>query len=280
MQESDSIIEFLSDPWVLVQVLHFPGVLQQWLLAATAEVLRFQQQMSDFLFLPYPETWDPIVRILTYHINIFALSVEAGFQELQFMAEDHENEYSTKKAYEPCFERNDLDAILSRLMMLRSVKGQNFINFFKRVCWNKPNEACNQTLVQPQMLPPKCIHDSYLQYFQKIHSACGFTGNLLFSAKDIRSCALNCCDCEECFKMYGEIIKERSGFFKTLADCKDANLTKMSAFYDLHLKERFPDVEKELFSAHLLDKEILYLHWKLDAVSSKIKTNINPKLIT
>lgn len=265
-------MEFLSDPWVLVQVMHYPSVLYQWLTAATAEVLRFEQQISEFLFLPYPELWDPIVDQLSSKLDCFALSIDSGFQELQDLIIEHTNPTKIQSTFGLSFDKNSIDIFLSNLITYRSKNCQNVINFFKRLCWNDPSAPYNKSLVKPQ-LHPVCDFRNYKRHLQKINSASGFTGNLSFSAKEILSCESQACKCEKCLVMYREINKERNDFFKTLSDCKDMDTKKikMDQFYNDHLKKRFPNVKKELLMAHLVNKKLLYLKWKFEAIEGRIK---------
>lgn len=73
--------------------------------------------------------------------------------------------------------------------------------------------------------------------------------------------------------MFSRINKEKSDFFNTLSDCKDMDtLIKMVQFYNNHLKERFPNVKKkDVFLAQLVNKEILYLQWKFEAIEGRIQ---------
>jgi hypothetical protein len=270
MQECDTVMEFLSNPWVLVQVAHFPTVLYQWLMAATAEVLRYEQQMSDFQFLPYPKTWESMVDRFTAVIYFFAMFIDLGFEELQDLIFEHDNPTEFKSTGES-FGTKDLETFMSRLMKFRSEKGQNLINFFKRFSWNKPNETFNETLVRPTT-HPMCIFKSYKRHFRKINTASGLTGSLMFSAKDIQSCATQECDCEECSKMYCEIRKERIDFFKSLTDSKskDPMQTMMVKFFDDHLKARFPSMKmNKSILAHLVNKEMLYMQSKFIAIEGR-----------
>jgi hypothetical protein len=275
MQECDSVMEFLSDPWVLVQVAHFPTVLYQWLMAATAEVLRYEQQISDFQFLPYPEIWESMVDRFNGELYGFALFIDLGFEELQDLIFEHDNPTEIQSTFGESFGTKDLEMFMSRLMKFRSVKGIDFINFFKRFSWNKPNETFNETLVRPTTSHHMCAFKSYKRWFRKINLASGLTGSLLFSAKDIQSSATQECDCEECSKMYHEIRKERIDFFKSLTDSKimDPMQTMMVKFFNDHLKERFPGMKmNKSILAHLVNKEMLYLQSKFKAIDGRNTT--------
>jgi hypothetical protein len=272
MQECDTVMEFLSNPWVLVQVAHFPTVLYQWLMAATAEVLRYEQQISDFQFLPYPEIWESMVDRFTAEIYGFAMFIDLGFEELQDLIFEHDNPTEFQSTFGESFGTKDLETLMSRLMKFRSENGLHFINFFKRFSWNKPNETFNVTLVRPTTTHPMCAFKSHKRHFRKINAASGLTGSLMFSAKDIQSCATQECDCEECSKMYREIRKERMDFFKSLTDSKskDPMQTMMIKFFDDHLKERFPSMKmNKSILAHLVNKEMLYLQSKFIAIEGR-----------
>jgi hypothetical protein len=267
VQECDSVLEFLSDPLVLVQILHYPSVLHHWLMAAAAEVLRFEQQISEFVFIPYPEAMNSIMILLSAYMHTLGASIKRLFQYLEALVVDNLDRRNI--IYSSSFKIKGLEVFLSALQNFRSEKGQNVIKFFKRLSWQyTQEEKNNKSFKRPRMRHTKCRFQYYKKYFQNINSASGFTGNLLISAMDIQACELQYCQCEECLKMYGKIRKERRDFFKTVSATKDMITIqiKMIQFFDKNLKERLPGVKDKGFSAHLVNKEMLYLQWKYEAL--------------
>jgi hypothetical protein len=258
-------MEFLSSPRVLVQVMHFPGVLYQWLVAAHAEVLRFEKQITDFQFLPFPETCQENVKLLIIKLMNLKLYIDNGFEQLKNLILNHSVPNLLKS-----FNEHRLDWILSELIEVNSEQGQNDVKALKRSCWNDP---ANKGKL---MLPPKKCCYTYPHsklHFRQIYRASGLIeGNLSFSAKDIQLYVKKSCQCAECSKTSSKINQERSDFFKNVLESSnmETTRTKMLQFYNNHLKERFPGVKYKCILAHLVNKEMLYLHWKYEAIESTI----------
>jgi len=258
-------MEFLSSPSVLVQVMHFPSVLYQWLVAAYTEVLRFEKQIADFQFMPFPETCEGNVKLLIIKLMHFKLYIDNGFEQLKNLILNHSVPNQLKS-----FNEHRLDWILSELIEVNSEKSQNDIKALKRMCWNDP---ANKGKL---MLPPKKCCYSYPHsklHFRQIYRAIGLIeGNLSFSAKDIQLFLKNSCQCGDCSKTCSKINQERTHFFKTVLKSSNVNTTQteMLQFYNNHLKERFPGVKNKCILAHLVNKEMLYLHWKYEAIESTI----------
>jgi len=258
-------MEFLSSPSVLVQVMHFPSVLYQWLVAAYTEVLRFEKQIADFQFMPFPETCEGNVKLLIIKLMHFKRYIDNGFEQLKNLILNHSVPNQLKS-----FNEHRLDWILSELIEVNSEKSQNDIKALKRMCWNDP---ANKGKL---MLPPKKCCYSYPHsklHFRQIYRAIGLIeGNLSFSAKDIQLFLKNSCQCGDCSKTCSKINQERTHFFKTVLKSSNVNTTQteMLQFYNNHLKERFPGVKNKCILAHLVNKEMLYLHWKYEAIESTI----------
>jgi hypothetical protein len=236
-------------------------------MAAAAEVLRFEQQISEFLFLPYPEAMNSIMIVLSSYMHTLGTCIKKLFQYLEAFVV-HYLDHPTI-IYSSSIKLKGLEVFLSALENFRSEKGQNIIKCFKRLFWEDTlEEKNNKSFKRPRMRHTMCRFQNYKKHFQKINSASGYTGKLLISAMDIQACELQYCQCEECLKMYDEIRKERRNFFKTVSATKDMITIqiKMIKFFDKNLKERLPGVKDKGFSAHLVNKEILYLQWKYEAL--------------
>lgn len=270
MQECNSAMEYLSDPWVMVLVIHCPSVLNQWLVAAYAEVLRFQQQISDFHYLPYPETCKEAVSLL-HAAESAKEAIARSFQALKTLISLVGTKYCLSPQDWPLKDlQKDLNTILRQLKKVRSEKGQNVIKALKRLCWNGSNKG---PLLKPVELCMRCVfHDANLCYRRfwelnirnhfflpsSLHEKCPGKGYCKF--------------CSQISKENTLQIKEFDSILKTRPNYKDRDLTKkkMSQFFDDHLKDRFvQQAKKDDFVAHLTKKEMLFLHWKFDQIESK-----------
>lgn len=272
VQEADSALEFLSDSWVFVQVTHCPGVLNQWLVAAYGEMLRFQQQISDFHYLPYTTTFKEAVTQL-HAAESVKVAIARSFHVVNKLISIKGTDYfMCPKSYPLVGFKQDMDAILCQLKKVRSEKGQNVIKALKRLCWNGSNKS---KLLKPIELCMKCVfYDASLSY--RYLWELNIRNHFFLAASLYHPCS-NKKECPNCIQLHEENIKqtkEFNGVFRTRPIYKDVNLTKnkMVQFYDDHLKDRFPPKAKnDGFIAHLINKEMLFLHWKFESIEGRIK---------
>jgi hypothetical protein len=272
-EECDSALEFLSDPFVMMQVTHFPAVLHQWLVAAYGEMLRFQQQISDFHYLPYPDTCEEAVSLL-HTAESVKEAILMSFQVLKTLIAIVGTNYCLSPDKVPLKDlQEDLDSILCQLIKVRSEKGQNVIKALKRLCWNGSNKG---PFRKPVELCMSCIcYDSNLCYrkFWELH----FKQHFFLPASMYQPCfgafGEGCCNCLEISEENKSQLKEFDSILKTKPCYKDVDLTTkmMVQFFDDYLKDRFqPQAKKKSFSAHLVNKEILFLHWKFGKIEGRI----------
>jgi hypothetical protein len=267
VQECDSVLEFLSDPWVMVQVKHFPSVLYQWLMAAYAEVLRFEQQLVDFHHLPFLDT--PLICNLAHNLHYNFSSVKGGilscFSVLQQLILEHKSA-SRMSASESIVDKMqiELDVILYLLKKFRSEKGQNIVKAFKRMCWDNSNKG---PLSRPLDPSPAC-YLSLAQLHLRKYWADGYRGRNFFFPEIAKECSKNrCAMCELVKKEEIQNRREFEDYFKVAPNYEDLDFTmkKMVQFYDDNLEERFPpEAKTDRFLAHLVNKEILYLQWNFE----------------
>jgi hypothetical protein len=272
VQESKCILEFLFDPWVLVQAIHYPSILYQWLIGAYSEILQFERQVSDFFFLPGSKSCQASINLLGT-IRSSKWTISRYLYVLQNLIFIHRSPFRTsdfKSALDGMQE--ELDTFLYQLGKVRFEKGQNVIKALKRQCWNDSDPG---PLIPPkqQSSGPGCaFYDSKL-YHRKYWGS-GFMGNFFLPAMNTTTCSNNE-RCPACLKMKEDKIKERQDFeyyFNAAPNYKDLDLTlnKMVRFYDHHLEARFPPRAKtDCFLAHLVDKEMLYLQWKFESIESR-----------
>lgn len=281
MQECDSILEFLSNPWVMVQVIHYPSVQYQWLVAATAEVLRFEQQLVDFQHLPLLDT--PLIhdlaRALRFILDFLKQRIISCFCGLRHLIYEHKfgchasaSEFVVDVDEMPI----DFDLILYQLKKVRSEEGQRIIKAFKRMCWDESNKG---NLAKPKDRSTGCASNQ-ARLYQPRYWANGVKDNNFFFpgiAKETECSEHRRCD--SCDEMMEEQIKERKSFedyYKTAPIYKDVYITlkKMVQFYGDHLAERFPPeaAKTDSFLAQLVNKELLYLQWKFEKTERRIHT--------
>lgn len=275
-------MEFLSNPWVMVQVTHFPSVLHQWLVAAYAEMLRFQQQISDFHYLPYPESCKEAVALLLVVESVKGPIARCLHILKLLICEETAHSVLFSRSSPLNGLQKDLSAILCKLEKVRSEKGQNVIKSLKRLCWN--DSSLNCPLLTPVESYMKCaFYDSKI-YYRKFWEN-GFKGHFFLPAMYNQPCSRE--NCRMCSKMDSENRKERREFekyFEMTPLYKDKNLLmqKMGQFFDDHFKQKFPDGSKESvsFLAHLVDKEVLFLQWKFEQIDSRFESYLYPNVKT
>jgi hypothetical protein len=259
----------------MVQVIHYPSVLYQWLVAATAEMLRFEQQLVDFHHLPFLDT--PLIYELAMATNYIVILVKGTivrcFCILQQLILEHKSTSETSALKCSLGKlQEELDVILHQLEKVCSAKGQGVIKAFKRMCWDESKKG---------PLIPKFIDLSTMctfnqdKFYQRKNWANGIKGNNFFFPAIATECSHT--RCASCAAMKEEEIKERREFedcFKADPIYKDLALTmnKMVRFYDDHLEARFPpEAKTDRFLAHLVNKEMLYLQWKFEITQGMIQ---------
>jgi hypothetical protein len=270
VQECDSALEFLSDPWVMMQVKHFPTVLHQWLVAAFGEMLRFQQQISDFHYLPYPETCKEAVSLL-HTAESVKEAIARSFQVLRTLISGERFFMLSNETLEDL--QKNLDSILCQLIKVRSERGQNVIKALKRMCWNGSNTG---QLMKPLELCLQCVfYDANLCY-RKFWEFNNFRTHFFLPASLYQPCPkTECVYCQQISEEKKSQIKEFDSIFKTKPCYREVDLTSkmMVQFFDDYLKDRFqPQAENESFSAHLVNKEMLFLHWKFETIEGRINS--------
>ena len=270
IQECDSVFEFLFDPWVLVQSIHYPSVLYQWLIAAYSEMLRFYQQISDFFFLQYPKSFQANIVVLKT-IQSGKSTILRYCYVLQNLIFIHRSPFRTSDFKSALDEmQEELDTFLHQLRKVRSAKGQNVIKALKRLCWNDPNPGPLEQIWRDPGSGGCAFYESKL-YYRKYWES-GFLGHFFLPAMTTTICPGD--GCISCLKLKEGRLKERQEFeeyYKTSPNYKCLSLTldKMVQFYNDHMEDRFPpEAKTDSVLVHLVDKEILFLQWKFDSVES------------
>jgi hypothetical protein len=125
VETCESSYEFLFEPWVLIHLPFKPMLLHQWLVAALAETLQFEIDVSEFFHSPVPASLHKSVRRLA--------AVLKKLHELILKAFDHlENctRCRTNKDRRPII--GVLEKLLAPLKFVSGAEGKNMVKALRR----------------------------------------------------------------------------------------------------------------------------------------------------
>jgi len=132
-----SAVEFLLDPWVLIQLPFQPVLFHQWTVALYAETLKFSKEISEFSNFPFPTRLKTAVDCLKKMLNLMSKNISL-MTELMFKYFGQPGT-NLHKLSEICLRVGmiKLPELLPIIEFVLSDECRNIIRALKRLAWNK-----------------------------------------------------------------------------------------------------------------------------------------------